>query len=339
MNNFVGIMQTLNEKKGILAKAYPDRVVEVERRINSRMVVTPSQYTLQRRDGYLVAQNVQYNPPYKRPRSESPFDISSPKKQKLEQGSSSQIGEYSPSQTPLRIDDEASLREQLRKIGGEGDRVVITANIERGVPKEPPVPSFDLTSANYRGKEIDPIIAQASHKFIDDENFVKSRAFAQFLWRRNIDNFEPKCQTIKEEKPNKLDSEVEEEVKAKILEDFSQLTLEARRQLVKESGVLVLLEWDIDNVMIFYSVRKEKYVHYKSEEEILQAHRRVKYSSDHQDLVIWSIEKRDKTRIQEISNAEHTGTLTVYREDEVDSEEINKMTREMVDFGTVVARK
>lgn len=66
----------------------------------------------------------------------------------------------------------------------------------------------------------------------------------------------------------------------------------------------------------------------------MQAHRGVKYRNDHQALVIWSIEKRDKTRIQEVSNAEHTTTLIVNRE-----EEINKMNREMVDFGTMVAGK
>ena len=105
-------------------------------------------------------------------------------------------------------------------MGGEGDIVVTTADIERGVSEEPPMPSFDLTVADYRGKEIDPIIAQASKKFIDDESFVRSRAFAQVLWRRNIGNFE-KCKKIKVEKLNKLDSDIREEVEAKFLEDFA----------------------------------------------------------------------------------------------------------------------
>ena len=71
---------------------------------------------------------------------------------------------------PLWIEDEASLREQLRQMGGEGDIVVTTADIERGVPEEPPMPSFDLTIVDYKGKKIDLIIAQDSH--IDDESFV-----------------------------------------------------------------------------------------------------------------------------------------------------------------------
>ena len=114
-------------------------------------------------------------------------------------------------------------------MGGEGDIVVTNADIERGVPKEPPRPSFDLTIVDYRGKEIDPIISQASQKFINDENFVRSRAFAQFLWRKNIGNFEKTCEKIKVEKPDKPDSIIKEEVKSKILSDFSQFTPEARR--------------------------------------------------------------------------------------------------------------
>ena len=55
-----------------------------------------------------------------------------------------------------------------------------TTNIEGGVPEEPPMPSFDLTISNYRGKEIDPIITQESQKFMDDEIFVKTKDFSQF---------------------------------------------------------------------------------------------------------------------------------------------------------------
>ena len=39
MNNFIAIMQTMNEKKATYVKAYLDRETEVERRINSRMIV------------------------------------------------------------------------------------------------------------------------------------------------------------------------------------------------------------------------------------------------------------------------------------------------------------
>jgi len=65
----------------------------------------------------------------------------------------------------------------------------------------------------------------------------------------------------------------------------------------------------------------------------------MKFRNDHQALVIWSIEKREKTKIQEISSAKHTGTLTIYTTNEVDTEEVTTMTKEMVDFSSVVVGK
>ena len=41
MDNFAGIMQTLNEKKDIIIKTYLDRAAEVERRLKNRIIVTP----------------------------------------------------------------------------------------------------------------------------------------------------------------------------------------------------------------------------------------------------------------------------------------------------------
>lgn len=103
---------------------------------------------------------------------------------------------------------------------------------------------------------------------------------------------------IKVEQLGKQDFDIEEEVKYKILSDFTQLKPQARSQLVRGLGFLIPLEWGIANAMIFYSIRKAKNVQYKIEEEILHAHRGIKFSNDHQALVIWSIEKRDKTRKQ-----------------------------------------
>ena len=62
-------------------------------------------------------------------------------------------------------------------MGGEGDVIVTSTNLDVGEPQEPLIPSLDLTIADYQGKEIDPIVAQASKRFINDENFVRSSAF------------------------------------------------------------------------------------------------------------------------------------------------------------------
>ena len=159
-----------------------------------------------------------------------------------------------------------SLREQLKQIGGEGDVVVTSIDLEIGEPQEPSRPSLDLIISDYQGKEIDPIVSQASKRFINDEIFVKSRAFAQFLWRLNIGNFEKTCEKLKAEQPDKLDSDIKEEVKSKFLNDFAKFTPEARRQIIRQSGVLVLPEWDIVNAMVFDLVRKQKDVQFKTKE-------------------------------------------------------------------------
>ena len=337
MNNFAAIIQAMNEKKETCVKAYPERAAEVQRKMNSRNVVTPGQYTLQKRAGYVVIQNVQQS---QRQQRQIPGSPPATKRQRLEQGSSSsQTEQYSPSQSPIRIDDEASLREQLKQIGGEGKVIVTPTELEAGEPQEPPAPSLDLTIADYQGKEIDPLVSQASEKFLNDDNFVKSRAFAQFLWRSNIGNFEKTCKRIKAEHPDKSDSAIEEEVKSSFLNDFARFTPEAGRKILKQSGVLLLPEWDIANAIVFDSVRKQRDVKFRTTEEVLQAHRGIKFSDDHQALVMWSMERRNNARVQEVSTAEYTGALTVYRSEEVGSKDIFGMASEMLKFGSAVSSK
>ena len=99
-----------------------------------------------------MIQNVQQVPLQQRPTLGSPSAPRAPKKQRLEQGSSSQEEQYSPSLSLIRIDDETSLREQLRQIGGEGEMLVTSIDLEIGEPQEPPAPSLDLTMADYQGK-------------------------------------------------------------------------------------------------------------------------------------------------------------------------------------------
>ena len=88
-------------------------------------------------------------------------------------------------------------------MGGEGDVIVTSIDLNVGEPQEPPTPSLDLTIVDCQGKEIYPIVVQASKRFINDENFVRSRAFAQFLWRLNMGNFEKSCEKIKAKQPDK----------------------------------------------------------------------------------------------------------------------------------------
>ena len=71
----------------------------------------------------------------------------------------------------------------------------------------------------------------------------------------------------------------------------------------------------------------------------MQVHKEVQYSDDHKALVMCSIQKRNKAKIQEVSNSEHTGSLMVYRVEEVDSEKVALMNKEVSNFRVVLSAK
>lgn len=83
---------------------------------------------------------------------------------------------YTPSQSPLRLGNEQLIVEKMEQLGIQGNVFVTSLELEEGKLKEPPIPSMELIVANFKGKELDPMIEQASHKFFLDDSFLKSRA-------------------------------------------------------------------------------------------------------------------------------------------------------------------
>jgi hypothetical protein len=116
---------------------------------------------------------------------------------------------YSPSQNPIRIEEEQLTDEQIEQIGSQGEVFVTQAEINEGNPQEPPVPSFKLTIVELRGKELDPVLKQASQQFLSDDIFVKSRAFHQFAWKENMHVFEERCESMKIEHPEMDDASIQ----------------------------------------------------------------------------------------------------------------------------------
>ena len=104
-----------------------------------------------------------------------------------------------------------------------------------------------------------------------------------------MQNFEARWKKIKAEKPSKEDSKIEEEIKENLLHDFDKITPKYGRKLLNDVGILILLEWDIANAIVFDVVKKEIYTKYRTKEEAMQAHKGVKYSKDHEALVLWSL--------------------------------------------------
>ena len=113
----------------------------------------------------------------------------SPKRRKIIREEESHDESYSPSQTPMRIEEEELTDEQIEQIGSQGGVFVTQEEIDEGNPQEPHVLDFELTIAYFRGRELDPILEQANQQFLSDDGFVKSRAFHQFAWRENMHIF------------------------------------------------------------------------------------------------------------------------------------------------------
>ena len=79
------------------------------------------------------------------------------------------------------------------------------------------MPSFELTVVDFRGKELNPILEQASQHFLFDDNFVKSRVFHQFSWRENMHIFEEKCRNMKAEHLEMDEASIQNQIKEQMM--------------------------------------------------------------------------------------------------------------------------
>ena len=81
-------------------------------------------------------------------------------------------------------------------------------------------------------------------------------------------NFQLKCKKIKVEQPDVEESTIEEVVKDELTKSFEDITPDVGRELLKNVGIIILLEWDISNVMVFDAVRREGQPRFRIEEEV-----------------------------------------------------------------------
>ena len=127
------------------------------------------------------------------------------------------IEEYSPTQSPLQIGEEQITGEQVEQLGSQGGVFITQAKLNEGSLQEPPMSSLNLIETNYKGRELDPVMEQASHEFLSDDNFVKSRAFYQFSWRSNMGKFEERCNKLKSEHLEIEDLAIESQIKNEMM--------------------------------------------------------------------------------------------------------------------------
>ena len=58
--------------------------------------------------------------------------------------------------------------------------------------------------------------------------------------------------------------------------------------------------------MVFYAIKWENDTKFKTKVEVKETHKGVKYSGDHKALVMWSIQKRGESKLQKVSDSNHT---------------------------------
>ena len=125
--------------------------------------------------------------------------------------------------------EEQLTEEKIEQIGSQWEVFITQAEINEGNPQEPPVPSFELTVADFRGRELVPILEQASQQFLLDDNFVKSRAFFQFSWRACMNIFEERCKNMKTKHPEMDEASIQNQIKEKMMQKFQNITPEEGR--------------------------------------------------------------------------------------------------------------
>ena len=126
ITHFASITEVLNEKKTILMRNNPNGAKETLNKLDIKPVVTPGQYTFQKKEGYTILRQA---PMHKEEPSTNTADVPAAKRQRIEERSDV----YSPSQSPLRLDDEQTIRRELRQEGEQGNIIITPAELEENV--------------------------------------------------------------------------------------------------------------------------------------------------------------------------------------------------------------
>ena len=148
MSTFPKIMEVMNEKKQHFIHSFPDKAKKVMKRLDFTPNIGTSRLIFQRRPGYTIIQ-------IERPTMDKGKQIigstsvvwverppePSPKRWKIIREEDPHVEEYSPSQTPLRVEEEHLTGEKIEQIGSQGGVFIIQAELDEGNPQEPHVPS------------------------------------------------------------------------------------------------------------------------------------------------------------------------------------------------------
>lgn len=113
-----------------------------------------------------------------------------------------------------------------------------------------------------------------------------------------------------------------------MLKEFELITPEEGRKLIESVGLLILLECDIEDAMVFDAVKKET--------KPLEG---ITYSNDHVALVMWSLKRVENKKGGESSKSDYSGGMIIKRVKDTCVKEATCMTLDSTKFCKVVVEK
>lgn len=123
----------------------------------------------------------------------------------------------------------------------------------------------DLSGVNSS----DDVRAGACERFMDDDAFVKTQAFQEYIWRAMKDEYVMGIEMKASKSPKfpKVVMEVEfcKEMRIK----YQNITTIEVKDLVRKSGVLLLPKWDLASTISFDIVRRHDAPIFTTEEEVI----------------------------------------------------------------------
>lgn len=143
-----------------------------------------------------------------------------------------------------------------------------------------------------------------------------------------MEQFKAKCEQRKSEKPHRDVTQVEEEVKQEMIEEFKTITPEKGREMISKAGVLILPEWDIANALVLEVVGKET-----------KPMEGVTFSRDDVALVKWSLKKDENKRSKDVSDSSLLGGMIVKSVQDTRVVEATTTVLETAKFNIAVAEK
>jgi len=199
------------------------------------------------------------------------------------------------------------------------------------VPKE--LPLSRISNIAMKGNDLsDDIRAIACKNFISDDDFVNTKEFSDFLWRRS------EYEKILKEEMARSPQETPDRVSIRILtqmKEVKDISPDQGRQMIRDSGVLLLPEWDIASAIVLDTVRRQDKHIFSTEEEAEAALTSAKFNPKWETLAIWALARNTNKPLVAEPDRDFKGGLIIKRVSENLAEEASDQVVEVAKFSKV----